>query len=33
MEVKVTETVTTLKGKRKVETKTTVEATIPLTIT
>ena len=30
--VKVTETVTTLKGTKKVETKTTVRATIPLTI-
>ena len=29
----VTETVTTLNGKRKVKTPTTVEATIPLTIT
>ena len=33
LEVKVTETVTTLKGKKKVETRTTVEGTIPLTIT
>jgi hypothetical protein len=31
--VKVTETVTTLNGRRKVKTKTTAEATIPLTIT
>jgi hypothetical protein len=31
--VKVTETVTSLKGKRKVKTLTTVQATIPLTIT
>jgi len=30
--VKVTETVTTLNGKKKVKTKTTVQATIPLTI-
>ena len=30
--VKVTETVTTLKGTKKVETKTTARATIPLTI-
>jgi hypothetical protein len=29
----VTETVTSLKGKRKVKTLTTVQATIPLTIT
>jgi hypothetical protein len=28
-----TETVTTLNGKKKVKTKTTVQATIPLTIT
>ncbi len=31
--VQVTETVTTLNGKKKVKTKTTVQATIPLTIT
>jgi len=31
--VQATETVTTLNGKMKVETKTTVQATIPLTIT
>jgi hypothetical protein len=31
--VQVTETVTTLSGKKKVKTKTTVQATIPLTIT
>jgi hypothetical protein len=29
----VTETVTTLSGKKKVKTKTTVQATIPLAIT
>jgi len=29
----VTETVTTLNGKKKVKTKTTVQASIPLTIT
>jgi hypothetical protein len=33
VKVKVTETVTTLNGKKKVKTKTTVQATIPLTIT
>ena len=32
VEVSVTQTVTTLNGKKKVKTKTTVEATIPLTI-
>ena len=32
VEVSVTETVTTLNGKKKVKTKTTVEVTIPLTI-
>jgi hypothetical protein len=31
--VQVTETVTTLNGTKKVKTKTTVQATIPLTIT
>ncbi len=31
--VRLTETVTTLNGKKKVKTKTTVQATIPLTIT
>jgi len=33
VKVSVTETVTTLNGKHKVKTKTTVSATIPLTIT
>ncbi len=33
VKVQVTETVTTLNGKKKVKTKTTVQATIPLTIT
>jgi hypothetical protein len=32
IKVSVTETVTTLDGKHKVKTKTTVQATIPLTI-
>ncbi len=33
IKVSVTETVTTLNGKKKVKTKTTVQATIPMTIT
>jgi hypothetical protein len=33
VKVKVTETVTTRNGKKKVKTKTTVQATVPLTIT